>query len=1584
MSQVSSRRGAYGSTNGSSINQKAALASAYQELGKELSSGKLKAVGNYTLQRPIGEGTYGKVRLGLHRLTNTRVAIKQVPKAHSASLTREIHHHRRLHHPHVMKLYEVIATEQYIWMVSELCAGGELYDYLVEREYLPEAEARRVFGQLCLAVAYIHAKGIVHRDLKLENVLLDERCNVKLGDFGFTREFEGKRLMDTFCGTTGYAAPEMLAGKRYTGQEVDIWSLGIILYALLCGALPFDDDDEAVMKDKILKGVFELPECLSSEAQDLITSILQLDPLRRPTIETILSHAWFSKVIVSTPMSTLEEDEPALGYFDSGTLPGAVEGSESALVDTPELAGAATPAGDAAAEPSATPHPSTDLGSTEAGASASAAETVNDDDDDADAATDARGNRSRPASPLDDALGTVRHQSSVSGASESSFYSARSDSESSDRRSSTTEETDPTTAESGSKRGDPGDEVDAAEHPASASGQPGAAGLEATDVGARTKLPRNESQSTIRRAGSTGSDASHGAHALRPAGRTTTTASSSLPTHHEHSSDRGSGGAGECDGDGEDTPIAARSSSLQKRGSQGSSSRGHHRTPSRTKRKSISSGGLSDHHPPLVGSRPIDYVAQLTQPQSAAFCTALEQNLLHQLSGLGVDVGQLVHSICTDACDASGALWWMLVRKAQEREPAMAEASGQVHVAPSTPPRSVAPQPHAQPPPASALPPTQTAETSPVPPPLPQKDPSRRSHDRGGRYGMTASKSMDSSLFDSVGSGSGSRLHTVISQEEIDASPSSPGQVPSAKVPGLPDDTPPATRTASGLPLSASLNTLPIAIHATPEHASMTSTTPSKTRPKHRHMPTTPSSLGSGRAQSPEETGSPMGTPKSKRHQHADRARSNSLSMKQFASTVLGTRDKSPQPEQVCVAGENLPFERSKSPSIFGKRTNSAGGGVKEAQSIAGKLATASTPKKASIDASSPSLGSDKGRKSTSKAGAGVGAGADVAAVQRIRAEEAIEAGSRSPGRSGDEAKSTPSASVDSFSTTSLTPQNSERGSKQKSGSSFMATVRTWLGAHEKQGGRKQQKGSAKKVNKAGTSSLGYDGPASASQLSNRPASVRKRSGPYHAAPIQRRPSKASQMGSLSRRSSTGSTKHFNPDYASPPHQQYARPSTLRRLSAGSITPTATLYGDYVQEHHPGHGRTPSRSSRPSSGHSQHLSGLQGRKGSASSGHSAFRKQGGSAYSSGSGRRQSHRLSHDGGTVVRRHRAYGSSSGSPSRRNSRHDSRPGSLRSRNSSPGRLPLEGAVEELDDFARSVQSGISTPRRSLDSSSRRPSSLRHETASGRQSPLSTGTGGAGTGARTPAQAQHHSIFLRDVFANKELDDDWTDEDEEPAYSGGLGQLDSLSGSGWPSDYSTMARNETLKGSPYATRVFRDGPEMHGASMAMPSRFGGSVGGGGGGGSGSGSMAPGSSMLGYGRYAGVRSLFQPPSLGNEFSPKTLSMTFHDAATAASGSSARGSMDTTGGESATSDGGGSANVDGSASKSPSLASAAGSPTAAMVASASGSAAAAAATPTPTPAPALGPGSRVRAGSAAASVSAFKGNHIIEEEEEDE
>lgn len=140
------------------------------------------------------------------------------PSSPLSLLTRELHHHRRLRHPHILALFELIATESSIYLVSELCSGGELFDYLVEKGRLSLDETRRIFGQLVLGVNHLHRSGVVHRDLKLENILLDERVNVKIADLGFGREFEKGRWMETWVGTLGYTAPEVVGAKRYLGE----------------------------------------------------------------------------------------------------------------------------------------------------------------------------------------------------------------------------------------------------------------------------------------------------------------------------------------------------------------------------------------------------------------------------------------------------------------------------------------------------------------------------------------------------------------------------------------------------------------------------------------------------------------------------------------------------------------------------------------------------------------------------------------------------------------------------------------------------------------------------------------------------------------------------------------------------------------------------------------------------------------------------------------------------------------------------------------------------------------------------------------------------------------------------------------------------------------------------------------------------------------------------------------------------------------------------------------------------------------------------------------------------------------------
>ncbi|TQW00932.1 protein kinase [Cordyceps javanica] len=271
------------------------LANSYQELLNEFSSSDLKSVGNYTLGRLIGKGSFGKVYLATHKLTNgSKVVLKSANKSDS-NLAREIHHHRQFVHPHIARLYEVIVTENLVWLVLEYCSGDELYNYLLDHGPLPVDKVQKIFAQLVGAVSYVHLQSCVHRDLKLENILFDRHENVKLVDFGFTREYEGRiNHLQTFCGTICYSAPEMLKGEKYAGEKVDVWSLGIILYSLLCGELPFDDDDDNVTRSRILSQEPKYPDHMPPEAVALIKSLLSKRPILRPGLPEILAHPFLA------------------------------------------------------------------------------------------------------------------------------------------------------------------------------------------------------------------------------------------------------------------------------------------------------------------------------------------------------------------------------------------------------------------------------------------------------------------------------------------------------------------------------------------------------------------------------------------------------------------------------------------------------------------------------------------------------------------------------------------------------------------------------------------------------------------------------------------------------------------------------------------------------------------------------------------------------------------------------------------------------------------------------------------------------------------------------------------------------------------------------------------------------------------------------------------------------------------------------------------------------------------------------------------------------------------------------------------
>lgn len=258
-------------------------------------------IGHYILGQTLGVGTFGKVKIGEHQLTKHKVAVKILNRQKIKSLDvvgkirREIQNLKLFRHPHIIKLYQVISTPTDIFMIMEYVSGGELFDYIVKHGKLKEYEAKRFFQQIISGVDYCHRHMIVHRDLKPENLLLDHNLHVKIADFGLSNMMMDGEFLRTSCGSPNYAAPEVISGKLYAGPEVDIWSCGVILYALLCGTLPFDDEHVPTLFRKIKSGIFPIPDYLNKSVVSLLCHMLQVDPMKRATIEDIKKHEWFQK-----------------------------------------------------------------------------------------------------------------------------------------------------------------------------------------------------------------------------------------------------------------------------------------------------------------------------------------------------------------------------------------------------------------------------------------------------------------------------------------------------------------------------------------------------------------------------------------------------------------------------------------------------------------------------------------------------------------------------------------------------------------------------------------------------------------------------------------------------------------------------------------------------------------------------------------------------------------------------------------------------------------------------------------------------------------------------------------------------------------------------------------------------------------------------------------------------------------------------------------------------------------------------------------------------------------------------------------
>ncbi|KAF9934742.1 serine/threonine-protein kinase KIN2 [Linnemannia zychae] len=297
-----------------------------------------RVLGNYHMSKTLGAGSMGKVKLGVHSRTRDKVAIKIIPRVQPnpnmtpAQQEKEDNRETRtireasimmvLHHPYIVSLYEVMVLPHHYYMILEHVDGGQMLDYIISHGKLKEKHARKFARQIASALDYCHRNSIVHRDLKIENILISKSGNIKIIDFGLSNLYSPRSHLSTFCGSLYFAAPELLNAKVYTGPEVDVWSFGIVLYVLVCGKVPFDDQSMPALHAKIKRGFVEYPAWLSNDCRHLLSKMLVTVPSQRATMAEVLAHPWMNKSYDSPQPSYCPQRSPLTEPLDMNVIRG--------------------------------------------------------------------------------------------------------------------------------------------------------------------------------------------------------------------------------------------------------------------------------------------------------------------------------------------------------------------------------------------------------------------------------------------------------------------------------------------------------------------------------------------------------------------------------------------------------------------------------------------------------------------------------------------------------------------------------------------------------------------------------------------------------------------------------------------------------------------------------------------------------------------------------------------------------------------------------------------------------------------------------------------------------------------------------------------------------------------------------------------------------------------------------------------------------------------------------------------------------------------------------------------------------------